>query len=313
MFPPLEESEIRLILAAAGFSEAGDIKKLPVGFSNDVYEFGGQYIIKFGKSEEDEAMLRKEHYFVNLFKEKLPVAPIEFSDFSGHILNRPFIVYKKIPGKTLFEAWHEMSERKRKSAVMAIAQYLRIVNETPYREYIELFNIDIKRSWEDAVTMRIEENIRITKNRKMFTLGEVELIDRYVLLNKDVLKVSRMALTYYDPHFDNFLVDEDGRIVAMLDFERTDFFCIDYALDLVKRMVEYPTKYASEEGETRVRKEDFAHILEWFQEGYPELFDFPEMEKRLGLYSLDHDLNELLNFPQSKRAREEILGRIGSG
>lgn len=310
MFPPLDEGQIQLILSSAGLKDVGEIVKISAGFSNDVYSVSGKYVVKFGKSEEDEAFLRKEVYFASMFKKNVPTAPIVLFDFTKRVISRAFIVYEKVEGRTLYDRWHLLTPEERKRSILSIAGYLRAINETPYTEYVELFNIDTKRSWRDTVILRMQKNMRIAKNQCVFTLEEIELIDRFMLMHQDSLKVSRMALTYYDPHFDNFLIDEHGEVMAMLDFERTEFMSVDFVLDLVKRLVDFPKKYASENVEQFVKEEDYKDVWDWFEEGYPALFKFPEMESRLALYAVDHDMQELLDFPESMRARKEILRRV---
>ena len=51
-------------------------------------------------------------------------------------------------------------------------------------------------------------------------------------------------------------------IVGILDFERTEVSSIDFILDIIKRIVEYPKKYMSEKFEKFAKKEDYAHLLD---------------------------------------------------
>ncbi len=119
-----------------------------------------------------------------------------------------------------------------------------------------------------------------------------------------------MALTYWDPHFDNFIVRGE-KIVGMLDFERTDIMSIDYVLDIVQRMVRRPEKYASEESEQFTKAADYSSLLDWYQEFYPELFDFEDLERRLDIYSISYSLSEIDWYPQAEAAKQELLSCIG--
>ena len=62
-----------------------------------------------------------------------------------------------------------------------------------------------------------------------------------------------MALAYWDVYFNNILV-EGTQIVGIVDFERTEVSSINFILDIVKRMVEYPKKYMPEKFETFAKK-----------------------------------------------------------
>ena len=44
-------------------------------------------------------------------------------------------------------------------------------------------------------------------------------------------------------------------------------------------------------------KADYAHLMEWYKEFYPELFDFPELERRLDLYDIADILHLPTHFP----------------
>jgi hypothetical protein len=116
-------------------------------------------------------------------------------------------------------------------------------------------------------------------------------------------------LTYYDPHFDNFIV-KNKKIVAMLDFERTDVFSIDYVLDLVHRMVTEPKKYASESAESLIKPEDYANLMELYKEYYPELFIFKKMDTRIALYAITSDLRERVEFG-SEVSRRRLIEAVG--
>ena len=98
---------------------------------------------------------------------------------------------------------------------------------------------------------------------------------------------------------------DGNKIVAILDFERTDLGSIDYHLDLVQRMQDYPTKYINERDEHLVSGKDYCHLIEWFQLFYPQLFQFENLEKRLSLYSLYHNLDDYIGWPINE-VRERI-------
>ena len=82
---------------------------------------------------------------------------------------------------------------------------------------------------------------------------------------------------------------------------------IDFVLDLVRRMASRPGKYASEESEPYTNMEDYSELMEWYEEFYPEVFDFPDLDKRLDIYTIEHSLAEIFWYPQGTAAREELL------
>ncbi|MFA6992827.1 MAG: hypothetical protein WC269_06180, partial [Candidatus Gracilibacteria bacterium] len=127
--------------------------------------------------------------------------------------------------------------------------------------------------------------------------------------NKRVLNKSKIALTYWDQHFDNFIVSK-GKIVGVLDFERISISSIDYALFLVRKMVSNPKKYASIKAEKYVKIEDYSNLMEWYKKFYPALFHFDNIEKRLDFYSIERCLDDLYYFPKAKELITELLSYL---
>jgi aminoglycoside phosphotransferase (APT) family kinase protein len=191
--------------------------------------------------------------------------------------------------------WHEFSVEERRKVVSDICSYLKIINSTPYEEYAKKFNIDTSRSWCDQIVTKINGYIAEIEQQQLLEQALIDKIKEFVDGNKHVLEEQRIALTYYDPHFDNFIV-QDKKIVGMLDFERTEVFSIDYVLDLVKRMVDRPKKYASAAAEQFIAPRDYADLLAWYKEFYPELFNFSDMDMRLTIYSIAQELGERIVF-----------------
>ncbi len=164
--------------------------------------------------------------------------------------------------------------------------------------------------WRNRIASRILDN-KLRAVAKNALPKELEKqVDAYVEKNLSTLDESHIVLTYFDVHFDNFIV-RDGRLVGMLDFERTDVFSIDYVLDVVQRMVNEPSKYASEGAEPLIKAEDYANLMEWYKEYYPELFRFKDIKTRLKLYAIDHDLGDLYWYPESDSLRQELARHVG--
>ena len=52
--------------------------------------------------------------------------------------------------------------------------------------------------------------------------------------------------------------------------------------------------------------EDYAKLLDWYKEFYPELFRFNDLNRRLDLYALAHDLKDLEGWPDVQQLKENI-------
>ncbi len=183
---------------------------------------------------------------------------------------------------------------------------LKKINSTTYKGFTREFNIKTSISWHDKIIKSINNSLSKIKREKLASEEFIEKIKEFVKKNNKTLDEQRIALVYWDAHFDNILVKDD-KIVGILDFERTELASIDFTLDIIKRMVEYPKKYMSKESEKFARKRDYANLLKWFKEFYPELFRFKSINTRLDLYSMEHSLKDLIYWPNcSEEIKREI-------
>jgi aminoglycoside phosphotransferase (APT) family kinase protein len=295
MLDPLSDDQIKELFIKVGIGSVNQIEKIDVGFSNYIYSVDDKYILKAAKSEGDNQYLQREIYICGVFNGKLPAPTIIHADISKQVLDRVFIIYQKIQGSNLYMKWHEFSVEERRKVVSDICSYLKIINSTPYEEYAKKFNIDTSRSWCDQVVTKINGHMAEIERQQLLEQALIDTIKGFVNDNKHVLEEQKIALTYYDPHFDNFIV-QDKKVAGMLDFERTEVFSIDYVLDLVKRMVDRPKKYASAAAEQFIAPQDYADLLTWYKEFYPELFNFSDMDMRLTIYSIAQELGERIVF-----------------
>ena len=84
---------------------------------------------------------------------------------------------------------------------------------------------------------------------------------------------------------------------------------IDYVLDLVRRLTEYPETYVTDGYEKFIRKEDYSEIFSWYKIYYPELFQFHNLNIRLDLYSTEYDL-KLMRSHCSPRVGIKAAGGV---
>lgn len=71
-------------------------------------------------------------------------------------------------------------------------------------------------------------------------------------------------------------------------------------------MIDYPKKYMSEQTERFAKKQDYKNLLNRFRGFYEELFEFENIEKRIDLYHIKHDLEDLIWWPDTKELKENI-------
>ena len=219
------------------------------------------------------------------------------------------MIYPKIQGDNLYAKWHLMDNLERKKIIKELCGYIKNINNTTYNDYVKKFKIDHPLNWHNKIVTSIQNSLKKIKKNKLITSEFIKEIETFVDKYSYVLMEQKMVLVYWDGHFDNILV-KNNRIVGILDFERTELSSLDFYLDIVKRMVGRPKKYMSAEIEKFGRKKDYIKLLEWHQEYYPKLFEFKNLNKRLDLYALEHDLKDLIGWPDVKEIKQVIAKTI---
>ena len=305
----MEQKIVEKIFQEHGLGKVKSVKKIEIGFTNIIYLINDKFILKVCEDESNEEKFEIEIFFYNFFKDKIPIPKISVFDKSKTIYGKFFMIYPKIEGDNLYSKWHLLSNDEKKNIIKQLCDILRIINKSPYDEFKQKFKINFSDNWHDKILNQIKKSLNKIEQKKLLSPKFIQVIRKFVDDNHHVLKEQKLALVYWDSHFDNILV-QDTKIVGILDFERTEVSSIDFILDIVKRMVEYPKKYMSEKFEKFAKKEDYVHLLDWFQEFYPELFDFKNLDKRLDLYAVEHDLDTLIRYPNSKEVKQMIAKTV---
>jgi len=285
------------------------IKKIEIGFTNEVFLINDKLMLKVCEDKSNEEQFEQEVFFYNFFKKQIHVPEIKIFDKSRSIYSRFFTIYPKIEGDNLYSKWHLFSNEERKTIIKQLCDILKIINNASVEKFITAHKIKFIKNWHDKIIDQIQSSLIKIEQKKLLSDELLKVIKKFVTENHHVLKEQEMALVYWDAHFDNILV-KGPKIVGLLDFERTELASIDFILDILKRMTEYPKKYMSAASEKYARKEDYVHLLDWFREFYPELFDFKDLDTRLDLYSIKHDLDTLIAYPDSVELKQMIAKTV---
>lgn len=305
----MNKTKIKQIFLQSNLGKVESITKIEIGYTNEVYSINDKFILKICKDKSNEKNFAREVFFNNYFKDKIPVPNVILYNDSKKVHNRNFMIYHKIQGDNLYSKWHLMTNSQRKEIIRQLCDILRTINAAPCRTFVKRFNLDSSLSWHDEICSKIQSLIRKVRSRKILSPQFLNKISEFVKVNHNVLSEQKIALVYWDVHFDNILVRND-KIVGILDFERTELASIDYVLDTVRKMVDYPKKYISKDLEKFVRKKDYAQLLIWFRDFYPELFEFKNLDRRLDLYSIEYDLDTLLWWPKSRELKQIIAKTV---
>lgn len=305
----MEKKIVEKIFQEYSLGKINSIQKIEIGFTNKVYLVNDKFILKVCEDETNEQKFEIEVFFYNFFSDKISVPKIKVFDKSKSIYGKFFMIYPKIDGDNLYSKWHLLNNDERKNIIKQLCDILKIINKSPYDDFVKKFKINSSDNWHNKILSQIQNSLKKIEQKKLLSSKFIKTIEKFVEDNHHVIKEQKLALVYWDAHFDNILV-QDTKIVGILDFERTEVSSIDFNLDIIKRMVEYPKKYMSEKFEKFAKKEDYTHLLDWFQEFYPELFDFKNLDKRLDLYAVEHDLDTLIWYPNSVEVKQMIAKTV---
>ena len=254
-------------------------------------------------------LFRNEVRLYDYFQNKLPVPSLVTYDNSWSLAQRHYMIYEKIDGHNLYDIWHQLSDKQRRQIIKQLCGYLKIINDTGISNLPKDMEIVPVPSWREVILGQINDRLRIVENAGTLNVEDVAVVKQYSEKYAASLDQQKLALVFWDVHFDNFLVKNDN-IIGFLDLERTELASIDFVLDTVKRMVDFPKKYASSHAEQFIKDEDYSKLLDWYKEFYPELFNFKDLDRRLDLYALAHDLKDLEGWPNVQQLKDNIRATI---
>lgn len=273
--------------------------RLNFGFSHEVHRLNNDLIIKlFNTSkpinfETELALLQPDLDFP---KPKL-VASYEGTGEQ----DRSYIIMSFVPGFSLGSKWHEAIDEQRERLIESISRTLRAINR------IDPQTIgDTSDSWDTIVERRIQKLTEKLLAKNILTVEQANKVTASLEANKKYLADSELLPVYWDIHFDNFLVNEQFELQAIIDLENVQIAALDYPLFVVQKLTDEPQKYLREEDEQYADIKDYAKLKEWYKKYYPEMFAFENVDRRVSLYQLIDTLHLLVDWSHDKELYEKL-------
>lgn len=301
----LSQSQIQSIFNQHNLGAVTKVDEHFIGFNNKIIFVNDKYILKIVTNDKNEDNVRKEELLLKIFRNKLPIPEIIGSDFTKTIIPHSYLLLTRIEGINLYKVWAQLNNNERKTIVRKIIEYLRIINDTDISLFVNSGLFRKYASWADFQNQEFANNVAILKERNILDAQTLCLAVKFWESNIHLLHVSKDLLTFWDVHFDNFLV-HNNRLVGMLDFEGVDIMSIDYPLQVVRRLSTTPKEYASEEQEESIIDKDYTEIYGWFGTYYNEAFSFENIETRVDMYYLAYDLKILCDWPNAEDRKEKV-------
>ena len=278
------------------FGDSPVIEKINVGFTNTIYSVNDEYIIKICSDSFNEERFLKEIDFYNKNKDNKLIPKLYYSNIEKKEIPYFYEILEKVKGISLFHVWHTFSEEKRKSIIKDISEFM-IKMHSKKGEYYD---------WVEYNKNRFNKFFIEIKERNILNESDQEkLLQAYNKFDK-YLESNEVVQIHNDLHFDNILID--NYTIKIIDFERSYYAPRDYELHIIKYMVDRPWKMANEECEKYTKKEDYETIIPYIKEFYPELFNVPNLEKRLSIYLFLYELSHLVRY--YPKYYDEIKGTV---
>ena len=278
------------------FKNIKNIYKINSGFTNRVYSADDKYIIKICNNNENEMNFENEIKIYKSNNDNKYIPKLYSYYISSSNDDFSYEIIEKIKGKSLYFVWHEFDEEKRRKVIKEIVNMMKSFHSIKGKSY----------DWSSYIKEKLERNFKKSFALDLFSESEKDLATQLLERINVYLKSNDFRLVHSDIHFDNIIYCDDGQI-KIIDFETSLYAPIDYELDIFLRMCNNPLKYASEEAESLVKKEDYKNIEKYLKEFYPEIYKFDNFEIRHEIYNLEANLRLLPKFPEDKDLKKIVI------
>lgn len=294
----LTDEEIRAICQKHGIIY-NHHARITTGFSHEVHRLNDDLVIKIFNSEDSSkfktelAMLSSNLAF--------PKPKLVASD-NGQASGRSYIIMSFVPGKSLGSGWHLANDEQREGLIKTICESLRAINKFDIRQVIDA----TPDSWQGVIQKAGERHVNDLQRSKIIDKRTAARILQAIEWNSVCLAGSELGAVYWDIHFDNFIVNEDFELQAIIDLENVELTALDYPLFVIQKMTDEPEKYLREEDEHLADKRDYEKLKGWYRKYYPEMFAFDNLETRIKLYQLMDTLHLLKDWSHVKSLTNKL-------
>ena len=215
-----------------------------------------------------------------------------------------YLMMDYVQGKDLWSVVTELTDEQKIAIGKEIANFLGELHEISGETYDIGHYIptiaNCKKSWKDGhieyvelLQKQVHELDLEPKSRDVAAKAF-----RYIYENIDCLDYQNGAkLLHNDLHPKNIIIS-DGKLAGIIDWECSQFGEADFELSHLFHWCIYPA----------IPENDIGILLKSVIENLPPNLKVPNMEKRLTIYQLEHDLNQLVWH--GKKQEEERLFRI---
>ncbi len=229
----------------------------------------------------------------------LPAAPWAPRLVAAGRAEHDYLVVERRPGRPLAHCWPDLDRSQRRRAVAQLASCLRAIHATPAPAEIAPLPTTpqlLGDTAPPAVGPLLAGLDRLAADPNADSAVIALAREQVTAFATDLEPFDASHLIHGDLTFENVLWD-GAAISAVVDFEWCRGAPADLDLDVLLRCCAFPDAHVAAEHAARSRADDYAPVLTWLADDYPELFAHPGLARRLWLYSLAFDVREALEAP----------------
>lgn len=269
--------------------------RVAYGFSHEVHRLNDDLIIKLYNPHgvDDEKLFKTE---VALLASDLPFRKPKLiaSSETYDIVDRRYVIMSYIQGSPLGSKWHLANEPQREQLIKDISHALRVIN----RADPEILGLNSHETWYETVKIKAATKIVALRTNKILPESTMQKVEQTFNDSLPLFEKDALYPVFWDIHFDNFLVNDDFELQAIIDLETVELASLDYPLFVIQKMIDSPKKYLSEEDEKYAKKKDYTTLEKYYQKYYPDMFTFDNLERRIKIYQLIDTLHLLNHWPK---------------
>jgi aminoglycoside phosphotransferase (APT) family kinase protein len=295
----LSEQDIRHICEANSLDYASSVR-VTTGFTNEIHLINDSVILKVCIRADNVGKL---HIEASMLKSAVAFAKPHLlaEDFTCQIISQPYLLMEYVPGKPLGSVWHTFDDTTRGRLVNQIVRNLQLINTISSDELFET-----QTPWGDKLLADFEKGYNRLLDDGTLQQSDINLAREILKSHLTLLNDGKMATTFWDVHFDNFIVDDAGRLQAVIDLESTSYAPLDYPLVVIENMADSPARFLSPENEPFASKQDYRHLRDMYQRHYPAMFNYKHLSERLAIYHMLDAIHLLKDWPNSDWAHTEF-------
>lgn len=282
-------------------------ERVTVGFSNEVHLVNDNLVIKIYLPQDRRYEIELKALQLDLDIQKPKVIAY---GLANNIIDHEYIFMTRISGAPLGHVWHMCSKSKRESLICDYINAQKEITKIAPKE----FGFDTSRDWYQI--LRSDAEAQSGKLLGLKILSEYDLSQSLKLIDsfKDSLFTRQLYCVFWDVHLDNLMVDDNYNLKGVIDFEHIKLAALDYPLFVLRRLITDPKKFATKENEKYTKVGDYTEIWGWYQQHFPDMFNFHHIEERIKVYQLIDCLRLLEEWSHNQEllsAFHSLINKIG--